>query len=110
MTYELAKELTDAGFSQEGFGMHWNGSVFTTQDIEGVYAPTLSELIEACGDRFQNVNLTSGLMSMRNKETLFWEACAYIKGETYTTWQNEDCKYSSPEEAIANLWLALNKK
>ena len=54
MNYELAKELKDAGFPQDysqGVLAHF---VFEADDItsDSAYEPTLSELIEACGDRF----------------------------------------------------------
>lgn len=59
--------------------------------------PTLSELIEACGDRF-------------------WRL---IKTETKKEWWIVECKNcayliavggKTPQEAVANLWLELNKK
>ena len=56
MSYELAKELKDAGFPQEPNGLgRWidkfsqTYSAFAPADGSDAYIPTLSELIEACG-------------------------------------------------------------
>lgn len=94
MNYELEKKLKDAGFPQhqplvnDGNG-NWN------------YHPTLSELIEACGDRFHClVYTTNGGMDCDRK---FWSAGNSPKVHD---WQNG----SSPEEAVTRLWLAINKK
>lgn len=64
MTYELVKELKDAGFSQEGFVLMLPGNVIASVSFDdpddvvtgvthpdGATVPTLSELIEACGAR-----------------------------------------------------------
>ncbi len=86
MDYELAKKLKEAGFPQK------------KQDIEteegtyiGVYVPNLSELIEVCGNDF--VRLV-GILDLE------WDAVDTLD------------KYyhgSTPEQAVANLWLALKK-
>src|SRR5882672_8422876 len=56
MKYDLAKELADAGFTQGGEG---KGILPPDQIVsrrgDRVYVPTLSELIEACGERFESV-------------------------------------------------------
>lgn len=92
MNYALAKELKEAGFPQTGNGEFIDaigiGPVLGNNDV---YVPTLSELIEACGEP-----ITLWIMSNRTDAQ---------KGgteimETGTT----------PEEAVARLWLALNKK
>ena len=46
MTYELAKELKEAGFPQEGEGTYFPDIL---KAGESVYAPPLHVLIEACG-------------------------------------------------------------
>lgn len=99
MTYELAKKLKDAGFPQEQhipYEDYAEGD-FLQQDGELVYVPILSELIEACtsldiGD-YVEFRLT------------FWKN----HGE-WVAQQNFDFygKGSTPEEAVANLWLELN--
>ena len=66
---------------------------------DGLYShhPSLSELIEACGDLF---------LGLRN-ETGFWSATGFPEGNR-KAWFTENGK--TPEEAVANLWLELNKK
>ena len=95
MNYELAKKLKDGGFPQEGKGNYIDGEDCDVCGNHVYYVPTLSELIEACGDRF-------------------WKL---IKSYTYNKWSaitSEDTQIvvlgKTPEEAVANLWLELNKK
>ena len=54
MNYELAKQLSDAGFPQGGEGK-WvlPPDIINARREDRVYVPTLSELIEACGSKFQ---------------------------------------------------------
>lgn len=150
MTYELAKQLKDAGFPQNvdsmvygedgvdfrfliyrGIGWHrtydssivetveelrekpvkdWYGkgraSIYFSKTYleseEGkeltVYVPTISELIEACGDRFNNLYLMNVGTHGEDK----WYCCDRKL--------SNHCFGKTPEEAVANLWLALNKK
>lgn len=104
---DLAKELKEAGFPQkwrEGMSFYdVSGSYFENGCSEynhevaakdGVKVPTLSELIEACGEM---------LDALANYHNGFW--CA----------RHPDQKFNSPlgrspEEAVARLWLALNAK
>ena len=83
MNYELAKQLKDAGFPQNGTGQFI--------DVK-LASPTLSELIEACGDDFLNLYKT------KDK----WNCVHPLE-------DNDDCCGSTPEEAVAHLWLELNK-
>ncbi len=93
MDYELAKKLKDAEFPQEGLGM-FGGSL-----SEQYYFPTLSELIEAIGqkDDFRlmgcfcgsNPSWSAGIMTVK-------EADIWANGST-------------PEEAVANLYLKLKE-
>lgn len=57
-----------------------------------VYSPTLSELIEACGDDFDELD--------RNDKQS-WVAENHKKGWAFVGY--------TPEEAVAKLWLKLNK-
>ena len=88
MNYELAKQLKDAGFPQIGSG-------FTLYPNDGIHKevrfPTLSELIEACGGN-------SKALIQQNNKTM-WEYAIDGQGAVGQT----------PEEAVANLWLELNK-
>lgn len=104
MTYELAKQLKDAGFPQgndtyiDVDGIQW---LFTTvlTTIDKAYAPTLSELIEACGDDFESIE--------RDYHDKTWTAKSY-KFLGFDTFYSGGEK--TPEEAVAKLWLALNEK
>ncbi len=119
MNYELAKKLKDNGFKQEGlwgivylpekvstsnsrvkyrrkeqhkiFPWHKMGG-FLTGGYEPVLLPTLSELIEACGDRF--VSLDKGMFLNQ------WH-CVGNGAESGGT---------TAEEAVLHLWIALNEK
>jgi hypothetical protein len=101
MTYELAKQLKDAGFSNIRMGdyfAHSMGSHSDTRDSESCYCnedhfPTLSELIEAV-DEFS-------YLADRRYRGLDWVACGG---------GSEEVTDKTPEEAVAKLWLALNKK
>lgn len=106
MDYELAKQLKNAGYPQV-----WNDGVWFqykrmrepdiyTQDTEygypirdttkteAIIIPTLSEIIEACGDDFLYLSRDAGR----------WDA----KANTFIV-----SKMSSPEEAVARLWLKI---
>jgi hypothetical protein len=61
-----------------------------------VYLPSLIELIEACGDSFFR------LSHSQNNDGTSWDAESWNTGEIETG--------STPEEAVARIWLALNKK
>lgn len=97
MNYNLAKQLKDAGFSQK----HYCDSNDNISDIvdagsgETCSNPTLSELIEACGERFAYL--------AREHDGL-WRARA-DGGDSGTF---PPVYGDTPEEAVANLWLALN--
>lgn len=117
ISYELAKQLKDAGFAQTiGFFFYENcpekSSELVISDIrwhddwtgewgEGhllknqiiTLCPTLSELIEACGN---------GFVKLERYEDKFF---CYSGYEPAT----DDCKGSTPDEAVAQLWLQLNK-
>lgn len=95
MNYELTKKLRDSGFPQCGSG-EWEG------DDDGkipTYIPTLSELIAACGDKFSCLGVADinpqGYFTFRG-----WQAVGEHARQNGTT----------PEEAVANLYLALNVK
>lgn len=114
MTYALAKKLKDTGFPQNGgllyfaadtIGLRLNVVGFQKGDITipdgATKVPTLSELIEACGKRTVAI--------------FRWEEgdCTAFVVENQTSWIDQTFDYiargSTPEEAVANLWLALNK-
>lgn len=122
MNYELCKELKEAGFPQkyptgghnakgQRYWMHDQSDNDYTEILHDGYLsnaldnsqltliPLLSELIEACGEQF------SSLGSPKYMDTDVWVAGyiprdgVLIRGTGHT-----------PKEAVARLWLALNKK
>jgi len=94
ITFELAKQLKDAGFPLKEATFSDEFLKCTSFDGVTVYvSPTLSELIEACGDKSVLV-ITIG--------TAF---TTVLHGESGLI-----CNGSTPEEAVAKLWLELNKK
>jgi hypothetical protein len=105
MTYELVKQLKDADFptnpSQPHLWISESGNINNHPLDDGdVYMliPTLSELIAACGDgNFKLIRTRNGELwscEMKNKE-----------GQLLGIALN----YSTPEEAVAKLWIELNK-
>lgn len=86
MNYELAKELKEAGFPQMDIDENLSGE-------PRPYRPTLSELIEACGEEFYKLT----------KQVEGWYAMSMSA-------LKEIGPCPTPEEAVARLWLALNKK
>ena len=100
MKYELAKQLKDAGFPQRwGNSQTIDGCVYDRPSKNRAHVPDLSELIAGCGDGFHHLKQREGV-DPHNK----WEAgggkdnhYALLYGDT-------------PEEAVANIWLALHKK
>lgn len=102
MDYKLCKKLKDVGFPQPN-------SVEALRDgrlLKDVPIPTLSELIEACGDRFVSLRLIeSGLMPEDEK----WK----VRGIVGEDGDGEPLYainfYESPEIAVANLYIKLNE-
>lgn len=110
MTYELAKQLKDAGFSFVVYLFHGKAKepyiIQNTTELDGItyFLPTLSELIEACPRQFG----TRGVFTLASSNG----------GENWAASYHDFLKNNSwfhffgptPEEAVARLWLALNKK
>ena len=107
MTYEVAKQLKDAGFPQRfNRGAAFNAQgvmVYFTADKQGkvsdtdVSIPSLNELIKACGDKFGGLEHFPDESS--NKFRVFSRPDGALSFFAHT-----------PEEAVAKLWLLLNKK
>lgn len=122
MNYELARGLKDAGFPQKEYGSYGDGERYQFRETDDpfvpnnrtmwvryynddfiqehlseiVYFPTLSELIEACEEEFYSVNQN---------------ATNDGKGWSAESWGSADVETgNSPSEAVARLWLALNRK
>jgi len=107
MTYKLALQLKNAGFPQKDRPFCVSTKMELDEKGEQVrcYIPTLSELIEACGD---NENRFIRLQSYYDKNDLMWQADD--NGNFIIRDDIVSETGSTPEEAVANLWLALNKK
>jgi len=99
MTYELAKELKAAGFPFK------TDAWFKEGDSSINPTATLSELIEACGRDFWTLKRPQYKRHSWIAEAREYHALRY-RGERPLTIRNG----STPEEAVARLWLALNKK
>lgn len=120
MNYELVKKLKEAGWPQKLVSgssdvYHLNHSdkdlnkIYTVTEgniinTEYLKVPLLSELVEACGEDFDAIfsgkqRKEDGYPKSKDME---WRADA-------TNRTGFSCSGSTPEEAIANLWLALNK-
>lgn len=94
--YKLALKLKNAGFKQEDWGKWRKAGHIPKYEGNGkdeVLISTLSELIEACGDDFGNLT--------RDTWGSFW-SCNNFQGDS-------DTQGKTPEEAVAKLWLKLNK-
>lgn len=109
MNYELAEKLKNAGFFQVGEGRYFflkTSSIgFTTLPIPGaLYKPLLSELIEACGEEFDSLKKSELYAEVNNNGEKWWCASGRPLGNG---WQTVG---ATPEEAVGNLWLQINKK
>lgn len=92
MEYNLAKKLKDAGFPKVGMvEISYKDGI-----EEELWFPSLSNLIDACGDGF--IELKHELRSGNHK---WFASCIpfYVPVEGSTS-----------EEAVANLWLKLQEK
>ncbi len=100
MEHELALKLKDAGFLQGGAGdtvyeIICEGTVDVAY-FDPAYAPTLSELIEACIGEYW--------FTLAELKPHAWRA----EGRTLDL-KTLRGKGKTPEEAVAKLWLELNK-
>ncbi len=110
MNYELAKKLKDAGFPQrlsvgtfyfsdldgENLCLIKDGNDFPRDYNYRCIVPTLSELIEACGDKFYSL-VKRGENWFAQRSNSYGKLIADSLGKT-------------PEEAVTNLFIALNTK
>jgi hypothetical protein len=142
--YPLAKRLKESGFAQDGDGAYIEGNVESDAGgivtTNSVYAPTLSELIEACGAGFvlsnfgaDDVNMvlmTDDFVSYIQSEQVKERGERIDRGRWWvaTKHQAQDSNNPehlttqgvmkltvrksgfTPEEAVANCWLALNAR
>ncbi len=98
ITYELAKKLRESGFPP--LTKFEPRTVFNEDSFNSEYPPSLSELIEACGSRINNLERSlKGWIARGDRESGDMIPDGFLTGEGPT-----------PEEAVALLWLELNKK
>jgi hypothetical protein len=92
ISYQLAKELKAAGFPQSELARAQQQAGY-----DYVSMPTLSALIEACGEDFGALG----------REPNCWVTCECVsdQGICENVHQGE-----SPEDAVARLWLSLNQR
>ncbi len=125
LSYNLAKELKDAGFPQDiksgdmscGCEDRMKDSISRGENIklvfdcrhERVYIPTLSELIEACGKAFCSLDRLEDVDKWI--ATRFYPTYKSNSDDSYSLLVNKIStrSYNTPEEAVAHLWLDLNK-
>ncbi len=104
MNYELAKKLKEAGFPQSEY---WGDVTDTNDKVVGFVSeygmhtvPTLSELIEACVTNKEERCIYRLDYDWFEKQ---WRANAGTVDEHFAGYG------STPEEAVAKLYLELNK-
>lgn len=117
ITYELAKKLIDAGFPEKEIllgdwyyegpnGYGGKEFLYQLKDEEDqlgmsigvtIRVPPLSELVEACGDRFYSLTQPYKNGDFEASDRPGDNFAGSVIGKT-------------PEIAAANLWLELNKK
>ena len=96
MNYELCKKLKDMGFPQKF--VDGRKAIVNSDNTAYCFEPTISELIEACGDKFECLyRIVNPDLSTKHWQTHGFDV------------ENLPCG-STPEESVANLWLALNTK
>ena len=118
--YKLAKQLKDAGF-EYGNKLHTaikkdNSPrlIGDNPDEEYILVPTLSSLIEACGKEFRKLQYFT--IANNNGEIIevdTWYADGRTSHHPVPIGNINDLnvtgKGTTPEEAVAKLWLELNK-
>lgn len=92
MNYDLAKEMENAGWKFKEIAV--DTYIGVNKPDGGMLAPTLSELIEACGEKF------SGLLKIQGESRFKCVA----PGDIFSI------EAETPEEAVARYWLYLNTK
>lgn len=112
LDYTTCKKLKEAGFLQTAVdGWHYVDDFPDNSPIKHrkgdmiavtgalTYCPTLSELIEACGLPVQDFDLERRFNGMPRWIATLWRDGRYSQGRA---------EGDTPEEAVANLYLALH--
>jgi len=111
MDYKLAKQLKDAGFpfKTKCCVSHNDNYIYEMKDEKYSILPTLSELIEACGRGFQI--LCCDVYNFESEDEK-WFAGEDDCGDNCPRLRQMYEPHGlgkTPEEAVAKLWLELNK-
>lgn len=101
MDYQLCKKLKDAGFPQNGNGGWFPHGDDATEEGSHCYVPTLSELIESCGEDFIELEKILNKWYCKGKWEKFGDGLGY--------YPKYDVDGSTSEEAVALLWIELHK-
>jgi len=104
MDYELAKRLKEAGFPFKNWCPGIGTEEHSLKNCNGY--PALEELISACGDDF--LSLVYGANPPHLKRWVAQGFYINTEGKRRELWDSK--WYEFPEEAVANLWISLNKK
>ncbi len=101
---ELAKELKDSDFPDIFMTDHENCNYHQVEYIDGIFyhVPSLKELIEALGSRFH-------ALQFYDDKSILWIAYSY-ENRGFEPAGHIFKDGATPEEAVAKLWLELNKK
>lgn len=104
---ELIQQLKEAGFPiQYNMAKHVLNKPFGTVLDEtreyGYKSPTLSELIEECGDKFASLDKRPDWKENDSDEIGFWHCWGRLEN-------NKLHVAKTPEEAVAKLYLEIRK-
>jgi hypothetical protein len=105
-SFKIAKRLKDAGFpqrftagsafNQQGLAIQLTGERHWQTEENDISIPTLNELIKACGEKFGGLERFLDGTSSRFR--------------AYTPSPDLPSGFAdTPEEAVARLWLLLNR-
>ena len=119
ISYKLAKQLKDAGFPQKdniysmAYGKKDRARIYSVIDIDeggdciDCIVPTLSELIEACGNGFYGLRKWTLLDKNGDEEKDGWQAMDNFHDDKEHYDEIGTCQGKTPEEAVARLYLKL---
>lgn len=120
MNYDLARRLKEAGFPQyhlqnrSGYFWDFDKSWWHTlendhpDEEDSIYSPTLSELIEACPKIWKIEEWFEGDFTLQFYNPREQWFVGYASTDDW--YEGPNGEGSTPEIAVAELWLKLNEK
>ncbi len=109
ISLKLIRKLKKSGFPEK----YCRNFYITNEKDNTIPIPSLEELIKACGDEFEYLNR---MVDIQNKKKVVWWQ-AYMTEKAFDRLKipcmRDCCGYETgdePDEAVANLYLVLNKK